>query len=185
MDIIVWTVTALAIASILVYVLAVRSQRRQPKIELPDGEKMPRTPLQRYAGWTLLEVGFLTALAAGIVVVHGPEVWWEHDRVRLTVTLVLLAALAAYLVFYLGIRKLRSRGEALFDERDAVILNRSGAGAGGAMMTVMAAWMIGLVEAYNDTGLVPSYFLYLVFWSLVMTNVIASLADILLAYRRS
>jgi hypothetical protein len=33
--------------------------------------------------------------------------------------------------------------------------------------------------------MVPSYYLYLVFWSLVMTNVIASLAGILLAYRRA
>jgi prepilin signal peptidase PulO-like enzyme (type II secretory pathway) len=185
MDIIVWTVTALAVVSLLVYVIQVRRRTRLPKIELPPGEKMPKTHLQRYAGWTLLEVSFLTALAAGIVVVHGPEVWWEHDRVRLTVTLVLLTALVTYLVFYLGIRKLKAKSEALFDERDRVILNRSGAGAGGAMMVVMAAWMITLVEAYNDTGLVPSYFLYLIFWSMVMTNVIASLADILLAYRRS
>ena len=53
------------------------------------------------------------------------------------------------------------------------------------MMTVMAAWMIALTEAYLATQLVPSYYLYLVFWSLVMTNVIASIAGILLAYRRS
>ncbi len=53
------------------------------------------------------------------------------------------------------------------------------------MMVVMAAWMIGLIEAHIETRLIPSYFLYLVFWSLVMTNVIASLAGILLAYRRS
>jgi hypothetical protein len=80
---------------------------------------------------------------------------------------------------------LRDRDDALVDERDLVILNRSGAGVGGAMMAVMAVWMIALVEAYNDTGMVPSYYLYLVFWSLVMTNVIASLAGILLAYRRA
>lgn len=185
MDNVVFSIIALTLASILVYVFMVRQRGRQPRLELPHGERLPKTHLQRYAAWTLLEVGFLTALAAGIVMVHGPEVWWEHDRVRLTVTLVLLTALATYLVFYLAVRKLRNRSEALFDERDAVIMNRSGAGAGGAMMVVMAIWMIALVEAYHDTGLVPSYFLYLIFWSLVMTNVIASLADILLAYRRN
>lgn len=183
MDFFIWTVITLAIISILLYVVAVR-RRSGAGSGSPPGEELPRTHLQRYAKWTLVEVAFLTLLAAGIVLVHGPEVWWENDRVRLTVTLVLLTALAAYLVFYLGIRRLRERSESLFDERDEAILNRSGARAGGAMMVVMAAWMIGLVEGHQATGLVPSYFLYLVFWSLVMTNVIASLAGILLAYRQ-
>ena len=53
------------------------------------------------------------------------------------------------------------------------------------MMVVLAAWMVGLIEAHIETRLVPTYFLYLIFWSCVMTNVIASLAGILLAYRRS
>ena len=181
----IWILISLAIASIGIYVVAVLQRKRGPQIELPEGETLPKTHLQRYAGWTLLEVAFLTALAAGIVFVHGPEVWWEQDRVRLTFTLVLIVALATFLVFNLAVVRLRKRSEALFDERDAVILNHSGAGAGAAMMVVMAAWMVSLVEYYHDSGLVPSYFLYLVFWSLVMTNVIASLAGILLAYRRA
>ena len=181
---IVWIVIALAIGSIAVYVYTVRNRVRPPALELPPGEELPTTHLQRYAGWTLLEVGFLTALAAAIVLYFGPETWWSDDGVRLTVTLVLIVALVTCLVFYMAVRKLRAGDESLFDERDRVIMNRSGAGAGGAMMVVMAAWMVALVEAYNDTGLVPTYYLYLVFWSLVMTNVLASLADILLAYRR-
>jgi hypothetical protein len=51
-------------------------------------------------------------------------------------------------------------------------------------MVVVAAWMVALTEAYRETHLVPSYYLYLMFWSCVMTNVIASIAGILLAYRR-
>ena len=182
---IVWIVIALAIASIALYAYTVWYRARLPALELPPGEELPATHLQRYAGWTLLEVGFLTALAAAVVVCFGPEAWWTQDGIRITVTLILLVALASYLVFYMAIRKLRARDEALVDERDLVILNRSGAGVGGAMMAVMAAWMIALVEAYNETGMVPSYYLYLVFWSLVMTNVIASLGGILLAYRRA
>ena len=181
---IVWVVIALAIGSIALYAYIVWYRAHPPALELPPGEELPATHLQRYAGWTLLEVGFLTVLAAAIVVFFGPEAWWSHDGIRITVTLILLVALGSYLVFYMAIRRLRQRDDALVDERDLVILNRSGAGAGGAMMAVMAVWMIALVEAYNDTGMVPSYYLYLVFWSLVMTNVLASLADILLAYRR-
>jgi hypothetical protein len=182
---IVWIVIALAVVSIGLYVFTVRHRARPPAPDLPPGEELPTTHLQRYAGWTLLEVGFLAALAAAIVVFHGPEAWWSRDSVRLTVTAILLVALGMYAVFYLAIRRLEAQGEALFDERDRVILNRSGVGAGGAMMGVMVVWMVALVEAYNDSGLVPSYYLYLIFWSLVMTNVIASLASVLLAYRRA
>ena len=182
---IVWIVIALAIGSIALYVYTVWYRAHLPALEMPPGEELPATHLQRYAGWTLLEIGFLTALAAAIIVFFGPKAWWSQDGVRITVTLILLVALASYLVFYMAIRKLRDHDDALVDERDLVILNRSGVGVGGAMMVVMAVWMIALVEAYNDTGMVPSYYLYLVFWSLVMTNVIASLAGILMAYRRA
>ena len=72
-----WIVIALAIVSILVYVVSVQKRARLPEIQLPPGEKLPKTHMQRYAGWTLLEIGFLTFLAAGIVAFHGPEVWWD------------------------------------------------------------------------------------------------------------
>ncbi|MFC1777956.1 hypothetical protein ACFL3I_11560 [Pseudomonadota bacterium] len=52
------------------------------------------------------------------------------------------------------------------------------------MMVIVAVWMVALTEAFHQTGFIPSYFLYLIFWSAVMTNVIASIAGILLAYRR-
>ena len=81
-------------------------------------------------------------------------------------------------------RSLESRGEGAFDERDSAIMSRSCAGVGGAMMVVIAVWMMALIEAHIETRLIPSYFLYLMFWSCVMTNVIASLAGIILAYRR-
>ena len=53
------------------------------------------------------------------------------------------------------------------------------------MMVIIAVWMVALVETHVETRLIPSYFLYLIFWSCVMTNVIASLAGILLSYRRT
>ena len=180
-----WIIIGLLVAGVVVYLSAIRSRRLLPKIELPAGETLPRTLLQRYAGRTLLIVVVLTAAAAGMVAYHGPQVWWDSDPVRLTVTFVLIAALLTYLIFTLLIRSLEARDDGSFDERDSIILVRSYAGVGGAMMTVMAVWMVVLIEAYHDTHLVPSYFLYLIFWSCVMTNVIASIAGILLAYRRN
>jgi hypothetical protein len=182
---ILWLVAALLLAGIIVFVSSLATRRRLPPVELADGRPLPKTALQTRATWTLIVVAALTAAAAACVVYFSPQVWWDNDAVRLTVTFLLLAALCVYLVFTIGVRSLEQRGEGAFDERDSLIMSRSCAGVGGAMMVVIAVWMIALTETHIDTHLVPSYFLYLMFWSCVMTNVIASLAGILLAYRRA
>lgn len=182
---ILWLVAALLIAGLIIFTSSLTTRRLLPAIELPDGEALPRTPLQRRAAWTLLGVIVLSLVAAGILLYFGAGRWWDDDAVRLSFTGLLLAALGVYLAFTISVRSLASRDDGSFDERDSAIMARSCAGVGGAMMSVLAIWMIGLVETFIDTRLVPSYFLYLVFWSCVMTNVIASLAGILLAYRRA
>lgn len=184
MNPILWLVAALLVAGIIVFISSLATRRRLPPIELPDGETLPRTALQQRTAWTLGGVVVLTGIAAGSVVFFGAQVWWDNDVVRQTVTVLLIAALLVYLVFTLGARALENRGDGSFDERDSAIMGRSCAGVGGAMMVVLAVWMIALVETYSGTRLVPSYYLYLIFWSCVMTNVIASLTGILLAYRR-
>ena len=182
---ILWLVAALLIAGIIIFVSSLATRRRLPPIEFVDGESLPKTALQKRAAWTLAIVAALTAAAGGSVVFFGPQVWWDDETVRLTVTFLLLAALCVYLVFTIGVRALEQRGEGAFDERDSLIMSRSCAGVGGAMMAVVAVWMVALVESHIETRLIPSYFLHLMFWSCVMTNVIASLAGILLAYRRA
>ena len=184
MGAILWTVAGLLIAGAVMYIASLRTRRLLPRVELPPGERMPRTPLQSGAGWTLAMVGALTALSAGLVAYFGPEAWWDRDAVRLAFTFMLIAALVIYLLFTMRIRRLEARDDGSFDERDSIILGRSGSGVGGTMMVVLAVWMIALTETFQATRLVPSYFLYLIFWSCVMANVIAALAGILLAYRR-
>ena len=185
MGVLLWIIVGLLIAGILVYVTSLRTRQLLPEIMLPPGEKLPRTPLQRLAGRTLLIVVLLTGVATGLLAWHGPQVWWDDDSIRLTVTFVLIAALVVYSIFTLRIRALEARSDGSFDERDSTILSRSYAGVGGALMVVLAMWMIALTEAFYETHLIPSYYLYLIFWSCVMTNVIASTAGILLAYRRA
>ena len=179
---ILWMVMALLVAGAIVFVSALRTRRQIPA--LPEGMSLPPTPMQRYARLALSGV-LLFALAAGVcVTVVGAETWWESDPVRLGVTGALLAALLVFVGFMVAVRALESRDDGSFDERDQAILGRACAGVGGAMMVVLAAWMIGLVETFHETRLVPSYFLYLMFWSCVMTNIVASLAGILVAYKR-
>ncbi|MEJ2274537.1 MAG: hypothetical protein P8Y01_08170 [Woeseiaceae bacterium] len=185
MNPILWLVVALLVAGAIVFVSSLATRRQLPAVELPDGEKLPKTALQQRAAWALLAVMVLSLAAVGSLLFFGAERWWDDDAVRLTFTFLLLAALGVYLVFSISVRSLAIRDDGSFDERDTAIMARSCAGVGGAMMVVVAAWMIGLVETYHETRLIPSYYLSLIFWSLVMTNVIASLAGILLAYRRS
>ena len=180
-----WIIVALLIAGALVFVSSLRTRKALPVLELPDGESLPRTALQKRAAWALLGAVLLTAAAAALLVHYGVQAWWDVDSIRHTITALMLGALLVFLVFMMSIRALEEAGDGRFDERDGLIMARSCAGVGGAMMVVMAAWMIGLTEAHIETRLVPTYYLYLVFWSLVLTNVIASLAGILLAYRRS
>ena len=179
-----WIVVALLVAGAIVFASSLRTRRALPALSLPDGETLPKTVLQQRAGRALLGVVLLTAAAAVLLVYHGAQAWWEVDAVRHVATALMLAALLVFLVFMLGARQLEAAGDGRFDERDSIIMGRSCAGVGGAMLVVFAAWMVGLTETHVETRLVPAYYLYLVFWSLVLTNVIASLAGILLAYRR-
>jgi hypothetical protein len=179
-----WIIVALLIAGALVFASSLRTRRALPALDLPDGETLPKTELQKRARWALLGVVLLTAAAGSLLIYHGAQTWWEVDSVRHTITALMLGGLLVFLFFTLGVRSLEAAGDGRFDERDSVIMGRSCAGVGGAMMVVFAAWMIGLFETHVESRLVPTYYLYLVFWSLALTNVIASLAGILLAYRR-
>lgn len=184
MNLILWIILALIIAGAIVFVSSLRTRRALPALELPDGESLPGTLVQRRASWTLLVAVVLVVAAAASLALFGPQAWWENDPVRHVVTALLLGVLIAYLFFVRSVRALEERDDGSFDERDATILGRSCAGVGGAMMVVVAAWMVALTETYIETRLIPSYFLHLIFWSCVVTNVIASLAGIILAYRR-
>ncbi len=149
------------------------------------GKKQITKPILWIIAALLLATGLLTAAAAACVVHFGVQAWWEVDAIRHVVTALMLGELLVFLVFTISVVALETAADGRFDERDSVIMGRSCAGVGGAMMVVFAAWMIGLIETHIETRLVPTYYLYLVFWSLVLTNVIASLAGILLACRRS
>jgi len=182
---ILWFIAALLIAGLLVFLAAQRTRHALPKLELPPGEELPHTPLQRCARRTLALVAGATLAAAGLVAWAGPSTWWDSDPVRLTFTLLLIGGLVAYLVFTLMVKRLEDREDASFDERDRMILDRSSAGVGSVMLVIVAAWMIALTEYFHESGLLPTLYLYLMFWSCVMGNVLATLAGILLAYRRA
>jgi hypothetical protein len=183
--VILWAVVAIAIAFLFVYAAARKQRRLRPPLELPPGESMPTTPLQRLAGRVLIVMLGLGVLAAAIVVYHGAQVYWDNDRVRLTVTGLFIATLAAGGVLGVWISKQLAGDERQLDEHDRAILAGASSGQGGAMLVTLAAWMLGLTEAHHDTHLVPSVYLYLMFWSCAIVSLLAWVAGIVLGYRRS
>jgi hypothetical protein len=178
-----WILGALAVAFAALFIFVRMAHRRLPPLVLEPGEAMPTTPHQRLAGWTLAGVILLTLAAGAFVVRFGVDVWWNDDAIRLGATGCLLAALAVFTFYITRVRIWRIADT--MDERDQAILRTAPVGQAPAMMVVLAAWMIALTEAYADTHLVPSAFLYLIFWSCLMTSVIAQLTGVLVGYTRS
>jgi hypothetical protein len=181
-----WLVIALGLSAAVVFFAAARTRRILPPVELPPGEKLPSTPLQRLTRWCFVLILIASAVAFGIVWHHGVQVWWDDDPVRLTVTGVLLVGLGVFAVYFLLVGVWAAQESGKLDERDRAILARAPAGVGGAMMVVMAVWMIALTEGFRPAGgQMPTYFLYLIFWSCVMVNAMAHIGGVLIAYRRS
>ncbi|MBL0170300.1 MAG: hypothetical protein IPP90_06130 [Gemmatimonadaceae bacterium] len=184
MNVILLGIIAVGAAFGVVFFTVRRAQRRMPPLQLAPGESMPTTALQRSARNTLLLASLITVVAAGVVATHGAQVFWDNDSVRLTVTGLLIAALAVFTVYMGRVSMWMTRDDGTLDERDRAILATAPAGTGPAMLVTLAVWMIGLTEAYQSTHLVPSVYLYLIFWSCLMVNVLAQLAGVMLGYRR-
>lgn len=182
---ILWLVLALVLAFALVALAAKRTRRLLPALELPPGETFPATPLQRLATQSLIAAGALTAICAGIITLAGPQRFWDDDAVRLSVTGLVIVTLVVTATVSMRASRWMSAGDGLLDERDRAILASASGGQAGAMLVTLAAWMIGVTEAFQTAGGVPVVYLYLMFWSILLVSQLAWLAGIVLTYRRS
>jgi len=179
-----WILLALIAGLLIVFFSVQRAIRARPRLELAPEEKTA-TPLQRLSAWAV-GIGLLvTACAVGLVVYYGPEAFDTSDAVRLSVTGVLIFGLALFTAFLVRVRLWLKREDGVLDERDRAILARAPSAQPGAMLITLAIWMIGLQETYRATGHLPVVYLYLIFWSLVVVDLVALPLGILLGYRRA
>lgn len=183
MSLILWIVIALAAAVGWSYLTVRRTQQVLGSIELSDGERLPTTPMQRVAWQALVPTVLFMLIAAVVCANYGVVGVWNNDRVRLVVTLLLIAALGGYTYWIVRVRTWLIRDDTL-DERDRAILAAAPAGQAPAMMVAMAAWLIYLIETFHATHLVQSAYLYAIFWTVLLTSVVASLLGVLVGYRR-
>jgi hypothetical protein len=182
MTVILWGLLATLAGGAVMALAAWRAAPRRPS--LPPDVELPATRLQRLARWSLL-IGVVLAGSAGAIVgTRGWEDTYGSDALRLTFTFLVLATLVLLLVMVVLARSWSDRQDGTLDERDQAILDRAPVAQAPAMLVTLAVWMVGLTESFRDPGAVPTSYLYLVFWSVVVVDVLALPVGILLGYRR-
>jgi hypothetical protein len=183
-SVILWTILAVSLVLLAVFLVARRSRSVLPALDLPPGESLPTTRMQRLA-FRALALGLpLVATAGGIVAWFGPTVYYDDDSVRLPVTFLLIAGMMVLAAPTLLAGAWVGR-DGVLDERDRAILSRAPAGQAAAILIVLAVWIIGLQESYRGQPGIPRVFLYLIFWSCVEVSLLASNIGILIGYRRA
>jgi len=164
-------------------VMLVRSWPKRDELSVEERAEMaatPMPPLQKRAWWGLLVAGATLATISIILMNRGAVAYWENDALRLTVTGIFVGGLFAY-VGTLAIPLLKGRPQRL-DERDRIVLSRAGTVQSGLMLIALAAWLIALTERFREPGAVPVVYLYWIFGSLILVNLIGQSLGILFGY---
>ncbi|HSG09170.1 MAG TPA: hypothetical protein VLA36_12490 [Longimicrobiales bacterium] len=182
MSVVLWGVLALAAGLAAMVVVGRWGVNRSGP--LPAGVELPATPLQRISWWGLGVGAALGAAAAGVVLVHGVQQTYDNDHVRMFFTLLLLGVLIVFAVVSALVKSWAARRDGKLDERDREILGRAPAIQSAATLVTLAVWMVGLIERFHDVGMVPLFYLYLIFWSCVVVNLLGLPVGVLLGYRR-
>jgi len=182
MTVILWGVLAVTAGAAVMAIAAWRAAPKAPP--LPPDVDFPVTRLQKLAGWTLLVGLVLAGSATAIQVTYGPQTVYDTDNLRLTFTFLVLATLIVFLVMLLVAKAWADRGDDTLDERDQAILDRAPVAQAPAMLVTLAVWMVGLTESFRDPGAVPTLYMYLVFWSVIVIYMLALPVGVLLGYRR-
>jgi hypothetical protein len=138
-------------------------------------------PLQKRALSSLVIGLFLSVVVAGVLVAQGDVTAFERNLyLRLIVYTAMIGVPLAYLILvHLTLRK-----PTQIDERDRLIIERSGRIQYLAIILSLAAWMIALTEVYREQGEVPVGFLNLIFISILIIGILAQSFGILLGYWR-
>lgn len=182
MSVILWGVLALAGGLGFVWLSARRT--RSATAPWPEDLELPATPMQRVARWSLGIGGLLSAAAAALVLVEGATATFEHDSMRIAFTSLLVAVLAVAGAANVWMRSQATRSDGLLDERDQLIFGRAPALQAAGMLVTQAIWTVGLAESFHDAGTVPIFYLYLMFWSALVVNMLGLPVGILVGYRR-
>lgn len=184
MSIILWIILAMAGGLGAIAWSARRSLVRPAPLELGPGETLAPTALQRLARLALGAGLVPLAVAGGMVAVLGVDRFYRENAIRVTVSLLLMAALLVLAGFSFRANAWAKRAGGPLDERDQEILAKAPTFEGGPMLVTLAFWVVGLQQTFWVAGAVPLAYLYLVFWSMLMVKALALPIGVLIGYRR-
>jgi hypothetical protein len=141
----------------------------------------PMPPLQKRA-WLSLFIGLATGgTITYLLARNGAVAYWENDSFRLTVTGIFIAGLVLYAIVLLsGVAAGKRNGT--MDERDRRILSHAPNAQSAAAILILAVWLISLSEHFREQGAIPVVFLYWIFGSVILMNIISQAIGILLGY---
>ncbi len=136
-------------------------------------------PLQKRALYTLI-IGSIFAIALIVVFLLESDVTAFNRKE--TFRWITYAALMGVPLTYLILIDLTLRKPTELDERDRLIVERSGRVQWLAVIFSLAAWMVALTEIYQEQRQVPVVFLTLIFISTLIISILAQSLGILLGY---
>jgi hypothetical protein len=139
-------------------------------------------PLQKRALITFI-IGLLFTIAIIVVflVVGDVTAFDQESNLRYITYTALIGVPLTYLILI----DLTLRKPTELDERDRLIIMKSGRVQWLAVIFSLAAWMIVLTEVYREERQVPVVFLSLIFMSILIISILAQSLGILLGYWRS
>jgi hypothetical protein len=136
-------------------------------------------PMQKRAWWGLvLGTAFAVAFAAVFVVMGGIEEFDADVNFRLIIDGLMLGALVVNLV----VINIPIRQRNMADERDIKIFERAPRFQWLAVIFTLVAWTIALNEVYQETGLIPAVFLYVMFMSVLIISTLGQSLGIIIGY---
>jgi len=136
-------------------------------------------PLQKRALYSFVIGLVLTIALIVVLVVQGDITAFERDP---NLRLIMYAALIGVPLIYLILVNVTLRKPTQIDERDRLIIERSGRAQWLAVIFTLVAWTIALTEIYRDQGQVPIAFLQLIFMSTLIISTLAQSLGILAGY---
>ena len=142
------------------------------------------TPQQKRA-WYGLAIGVVWSLAIlAVFIIKGATAYNEDAGMRALLYVLFIAGLLAYLAMsYLTGWKMRKMG-VITDERDMMILSKVPRYQMFAVLITLGVWVGALSEIYWDQGQIPVVFPYLIFYSVIIVNIVFKSAGALIAYWR-
>lgn len=136
-------------------------------------------PLQKRALYSFAIGLVLTIALIAVLVARGDITAFDTDP---DLRLILYAVVIGVPLVYLILVNITLRKPTQVDERDRLIIERSGRVQWLAVIFSLVAWTIALTEIYQEQGQIPIVFLNLIFFSTLIISTLAQSFGILLGY---